>query len=330
MFLQKEGEEFLIKEDGCPVILEGSSFTKTAYAYNECLGVDGSQISESDFEEDNFVEQNFLDIVNSDSFLSINSPIKFLLPSSQRHTVFTYIVQEGDTPGKIAADFGVSLNTILWANNLNSNSIIRPNQELIILPISGVMHTVKKGDTLLSIAKRYRASVEEISIFNNLEDESSIKIGQELIIPNGRLSSATSLAVSSGLKPMTIDISDWPKIDGFFAYPTSGGWNRGILHYYNAVDIISSCGSPIYSAADGIVVEVKGDGRYNYGYGNLIKIQHYNGTITVYGHLDELAVKEGSKVYQGSLIGKMGNTGNAECCHLHFEVRGAQNPFVKK
>jgi len=330
MFLQKEGEEFLIREDGCPVILEGSSFVKTAYAYHECLSVDGSQIIEGNFEEDNPIEQDFFIIINSDSFLSINSPVKFLLPSSQRHTVFTYVVQEGDTPGRIAANFGVSLNTILWANNLKSSSIIKPNQELVILPISGVMHIVKKGDTLLSIAKRYQASSGEISAFNNLNDEGSITIGQELIIPSGRLSSATSLSLSAGLKPMTIDISDWPELDGFFAYPTSFGLNRGIFHYYNAVDIISSCGSPIYASADGIVVDAKGTGKYNYGYGNLIKIQHYNGTMTVYGHLSTLSVKEGDKVYQGDLIGKMGDTGNAECCHLHFEVRGAQNPFVKR
>jgi len=332
MLLQKEGGEFLIKEDGCPVILEGSSFVKTAYAYNECLSVDGSQIIEGDFEKDNAVEQDFLMIINSDSFLGINSPIKFLLPLSQRYEVFTYVVQEGDTPGRIAANFGISLNTILWANNLKSSSIIKPNQELIILPISGVIHTVKKGDTLLSIAKKYQTSSDEIFVFNGLKDESSIKIGQELIVPNGRLSSATSLsvAVSSGLKPMTIDISSWPKIDNFFIFPTSVGLNRGILHYYNAVDIISSCGSPIYAAADGIIVEAIGAGKYNYGYGNLIKIQHYNGTMTVYGHLSSLSVKDGDKVYQGDLIGKMGDTGNAECCHLHFEVRGAQNPFVKK
>jgi LysM repeat protein len=330
MFLQKEGEEFLIKEDGCPVILEGSSFAKTAYAYHECLSVDGSQIIEGDFEENNPIKQDFLIIINSDSFLSINSPVKFLLPSSQRHTVFTYVVQEGDTPGRIAANFGVSLNTILWANNLKSSSIIKPNQELVILPISGVMHIVKKGDTLLSIAKKYQTFSDEISVFNNLNDESSITIGQELIIPNGRLSSATSLSLSAGLKPMTIDISHWPEIDGFFAYPTSFGLNRGIFHYYNAVDIVSSCGSPIYASADGIIVDAKGTGKYNYGYGNLIKIQHYNGITTVYGHLSTLSVKEGDKVYQGDLIGKMGDTGNAECCHLHFEVRGAQNPFVKR
>ena len=330
MFVQKEGEEFLIKEDGCPVILEASSFTKTAYAYHECLSADGSQIIEGDFEEDTPMEQNFLMIINSDSFLSINSPVKFLLPSSQRHTIFTYVVQEGDTPGRIAANFGVSLNTILWANGLKSNSVIKPNQELIILPVSGVMHAVKKGDTLLSIAKKYSASADEIFVFNNLEDEGSIKIGQKLIIPNGRLSSTTSLAVSSGLKPMTIDISHWPKLDNFFLYPTSGGWNRGIFHYYNAVDIINSCGSPIYAAADGIITEASGTGKYNYGYGNLIKIQHYNGTTTVYGHLSQLLVKEGDKVYKGDVIGKMGQTGNANCCHLHFEVRGAQNPFVKR
>lgn len=334
MLVQKEGEEFLIKEVGGPANLDDGFFTKTAYAYDEHLSVDGSQIIEGDFEENNSEIQNYLIIINDDSFLGINSPVKFLLPDSQRYAIITYMVQEGDTPGKIAADFGINLNTILWANDLKFNSIIRPGQELIILPISGIRHIVAKGETLLSIAKKYKASTDEIFSFNNLKDEGSIQIGQELIIPNGQIFSAVSSA-SSGLgsgrlKPMIVDISHWPDLGKFFSYPTSGGWNKGIFHYYNAVDIINPCGSPIYAAADGIVVEAKGTGAHNYGYGNLVKIQHYNGTTTLYAHLNELSIKEGDKVSQGDLIGRMGNSGNADGCHLHFGVGGAQNPFVRK
>jgi len=330
MLVQKEGEEFLIKEVGGPVNLDDGFFTKTAYAYDEHLSVDGSQIIEGDFEENNSEIQNYLIIINDDSFLGINSPVKFLLPDSQRYAIITYMVQEGDTPGKIAADFGINLNTILWANDLKSNSIIRPGQELIILPISGIRHMVAKGETLLSIAKKYKASTDEIFSFNNLKDEGSIQIGQELIIPNGQISSVTSLSLTAGLKPMTIDISSWPDLKGFFALPVSGGGNKGVFHYYNAVDIINSCGSPVYAAADGIVVEAKGTGAYNYGYGNLVKIQHYNGTTTLYAHLNELSIKEDDHVSQGDLIGRMGKSGNANGCHLHFEVGGAQNPFVRK
>jgi murein DD-endopeptidase MepM/ murein hydrolase activator NlpD len=337
MMVQKQGEEFLIREHGGPVILGSNSFSKTAYAYTEHLSVDGSQIIEQSLNENNQEDPNYLTVINNDSFLSINSPAEVFLPSIQRNTIINYTVQEGDSPGKIAANFDISLSTVLWANDLNSSFVIQPGQELAILPISGISHKVKEGEALSTIASKYRASIDEIVSFNNLKDESSVQSGQEIIVPGGIIasvnssgsSSVSSSVASSGLKPMTEDVSFWPDYQGFFAYPTSGGWNKGELHYYNAVDIINSCGSPIYASADGIVVEAKGFGAYNLGYGNLVKIQHYNGTITVYAHLNEVLVREGNKVYQGDLIGRMGDTGNSNGCHLHFEVRGAQNPFIK-
>jgi len=337
MMVQKQGEEFLIREHGGPVMLESSSFSKTAYAYTEHLSVDGAQIAEQNLNENNQEDPNYLTVIDNDSFLSINSPAEVFLPSIQRNAIINYTVQDGDSPGKIAANFDVSLNTVLWANDLNSSSVIQPGQEIAILPVSGISHKVKEGEVLSTIASKYKAPIDEIVSFNNLKDESSVQIGQEIIIPGGVLSSVSSSgssptissSASSGLKPMTEDISFWPDYPEFFAYPASGGWNKGVLHYYNAVDIINSCGSPIYASADGIVTEAKGFGVYNLGYGNLVKIQHYNGTITVYAHLNEVLVREGNKVYQGDVIGRMGDTGNSNGCHLHFEVRGAQNPFVK-
>jgi len=303
-------------------------FGQTAYAYSENLTVDGSVLSLDENENISPSLENFFVIVDNSSFMNINSPLSFYLPTAKRHGILNYIVQEGDTTGKIASNFGVSLNTILWANNLKSGALIKPGQELVILPVSGVRHIVKQGDTVSSVAKKYQAVIQEIIAFNNLSNESDIIVGQELIIPDGQLSSATSIAMSNGLKPMTIDISSWPNEASFFAYPTSGGWNKGILHYYNAIDIINSCGSPIYASADGIIVEAKKG--WNLGYGNYVKIQHFNGTLTVYGHLGEIYVKNGDRVTQGQTLGTMSDTGNANGCHLHFEIRGAQNPFVIK
>jgi len=273
-------------------------------------------------------EQNYYYVIEGSLLYSNNSPFGFYLPTIKRHGIINYVVKEGDTLGKIASDFGVSLNTLYWANSLKSGSLIKPGQELIILSISGVIHTVSKGDTLASIAKKYKANIEEIVAFNNLDKEKELTIGEKLIIPNGVLPTSVSIAKSIGLKPMTEDTSNWPDFKNYYAYPTSGGWNTGILHYYNAVDIVNSCGSPIYASAEGIIVEAKGNDSYNGGYGNLIKIQHYNGTMTVYAHLSEVLVKEGEKVSQGQLIGRMGSTGKSTGCHLHFEVRGAKNPFV--
>jgi len=328
---QPGGQEAIetIKENGLIDInnLEANLFSQTAYAYSENIAVDGAVIN---LEEDqaNASLENFFMIVDNGSLMGINSPLAFYLPTAKRHGILTYEVQDGDTAGQIAANFGVSLNTILWANNLKSGSLIKPGQDLVILPISGVRHLVKKGDTISSIAKKYQASIEEIIAFNNLSNDKPLIEGQELIIPDGQLPSATSIAISNGLAPMTIDISSWPSLKGYFTYPTSGGWNRGIQHNLNAVDIVNSCGSPIYASADGMVVEARKG--WNGGYGNYVKIQHLNGTLTVYGHLGDIYVKEGNSVASGQTLGTMSDTGKATGCHLHFEVRGAQNPFVLK
>jgi len=98
----------------------------------------------------------------------------------------TYYVQGGDTLYSIADKFGLSIDTLLWGNNLTLRSIIRPGQALEILPVDGITHKVKKGETLQGIAKKYKSTVEYIIDFNNLADASDIFSGDELIIPYGQ------------------------------------------------------------------------------------------------------------------------------------------------
>lgn len=115
-----------------------------------------------------------------------------------------------------------------------------------------------------------------------------------------------------------------------FIIPTAG-WNWGGLHDNNAVDIANSCGTPVYAAAEGLIIE-KASSGWNSGYGAYIKIEHPGGAKTVYAHLSKTTVSEGKYVGQGELIGNIGNTGNTHGptgCHLHFEVRGAKNPLAK-
>jgi LysM repeat protein len=102
--------------------------------------------------------------------------------------IVEYIVEPGDTFWTISQEFNVSLNTILWANNLNQNTLIQPGQKLIIPPVSGVIHHVKDGDTVSDIAKKYKAKTEEIVDFNNLSSEADIFVGDILIVPNGVIS----------------------------------------------------------------------------------------------------------------------------------------------
>lgn len=89
--------------------------------------------------------------------------------------------------------------------------------------------------------------------------------------------------------------------------------------YHGAVGFGVSVGTPVYAAADGIVVTSTWGGSDSYGY--YIKIKHYNGLYTLYAHGSSLVVSVGQEVKQGQLIMYSGNTGNSTGPHLHFEVR---------
>jgi len=120
------------------------------------------------------------------------------------------------------------------------------------------------------------------------------------------------------------------EVDGYFIMPANG-WNWGQLHYNNAVDIAGVCGSEVYAAQSGAVAEEAGEG-WNGGYGNYVAIEHPNGTETLYAHTSRNLVAVGDLVTQGEVIALTGNTGNVNGetgCHLHFEVHGAENPFIK-
>lgn len=240
--------------------------------------------------------------------------------------ISTYVVESGDTIGTIAAKFGVSVNTIRWANNL-SGSTLKVGQELAILPITGVKHTVKKGDTLASIAKKYKANQADIISYNGLSSDAALAVGDEIIIPDGEVSSSSGS--TSGSASVQQFASGLKEIVGYYMRPIVGGVKTQGLHGHNGVDLASAYGTPILAAADGTVLISK-SGGWNGGYGTYIVLQHDNGTQTLYGHLSATLVQVGDHVSQGQVIGKMGNTGQVTGptgIHLHFEVRGARNPF---
>jgi len=241
-----------------------------------------------------------------------------------RREIIEYIVEAGDTLSSISEKFEISLNTLLWANSLSKNSKITPGQKLIILPISGTIHYVKSGDTISEIAKIYKGKTEEIIAFNELSDEGDIYIGDILIIPNGQ----------APQKPPTVE--QIPLAGSYFIFPTEGKISQG-LHWYNAVDIANSCGTPIYAAADGKVLKVKmtsstSKWAFN-GAGNHLTILHPNGVVTYYGHISNSFVSVGDEVYKGQKIAIMGGesrtpgAGYSTGCHLHFGVINAKNPL---
>jgi murein DD-endopeptidase MepM/ murein hydrolase activator NlpD len=236
-----------------------------------------------------------------------------------------YKVEEGDNLSSIANKFGISIETIVWANNLKTQTI-KPNDQLIILPVSGLLYEAKPNDDLISIANNFEVEVSEIIKANNLQADSKIASGEKLIIPGAKLAkinfNSVALAKSNGENVTSNPLS--------LQFPTVG-INWGKLHNSNAVDIANSCGTPVYAAHSGFISEALDKG-WNSGYGSYIKISAQNGISTLYAHLSALFVSEGAYVNQGDIIGTIGNTGKVDGisgCHLHFEVHGASNPFAK-
>ena len=232
-----------------------------------------------------------------------------------------YVVKSGDTLSGIAQMFDVTTNTVLWANDLKSAKDIHPGDYLVILPISGVKHTVKSGETLASIVKKYKGDIAEVRAYNGLSEGAVVAVGTEIIIPHGiETPVAPTTRVSSPLRGGGgLDIA------GYYVRPMYGRTSQG-LQGYNGIDIAAPVGTPVMAAADGTITVARGFG-WNGGYGQYIVISHGNGTQTLYAHLSQVNVSQGQYVPQGQVIGFSGNSGKSTGAHLHFEVRGARNPF---
>jgi murein DD-endopeptidase MepM/ murein hydrolase activator NlpD len=241
--------------------------------------------------------------------------------------ISVYEVKKGDTIQDVAKLFDVSVNTIMWANNLKSKTITQ-GDTLIILPITGIKHTVKKGDTITSIAKKYKADEQDIATYNGLSIDATLTINDTVIVPDGEIAATVTQKPQTpkSKKPRILNSYSYTAPAGFLIRPIQGGRKTQGIHGHNGVDLANVPGTPVMASAAGRIIVAK-TGGYNGGYGNMIIISHDNGIQTVYGHLRAVYVTPGMTVNQGQVIGELGNTGRSTGPHLHFEVRGAKNPF---
>lgn len=274
--------------------------------------------------------------------LSEGSPIAPIAEASdsaiENHEITSYTVQTGDTIGEIAEQYGISVDTVRWANDLGTKGTIKPGDTLVMLPISGVLYTVQKGDTLSGIATKYDAHSQEILTYNGLIDAKGIKPGMKLIVPGGEMvvepvkkpvtksveKTTTKKAESTTTSSKSTSASSVSS--GKFIMPIPGSIITQGKHDSTAVDFGAPVGTSVKAAADGKVTVVN-SGGYGGGYGTYIIISHSDGTKTLYAHLSSVAVSVGDSVDQGEVVAKSGNTGRSTGPHLHFEVRGGVNPF---
>ncbi len=270
-------------------------------------------------------------VVGGSALLPETGPTGTLADISETTTqksdrISIYIVREGDSLSQIAEMFGVNSNTLRWANDIGRRDVIREGQTLVILPVSGVRHTVKKGDTLESIIKKYGGDVDEIINYNGLE-EKTLTVGDVITIPGGEIE--TKIVATKRSYVPAPRRSSGPSYEGYYIWPLDGGRITQGIHGYNAVDIGAPYGTPIYATADGeVIISRSAPGNPWFGgYGNYMVIEHANGTQTLYAHNSSNIVKRGWKVVKGQVIGYVGSTGKSTGPHVHYEVRGAKNPF---
>ena len=271
--------------------------------------------------ENNIEEDEFAQTITSGASIVRPDITKTSISKRDREKIISHKVQPGDTISMIAQNYGISVSTVLWENNLSAYSTIRPGDNLDILPISGITYKVKSGDSISKIAKQYNTEEEKISLANKLTG-SSLKIGQKLIIPGAKKAIYSSYTPKtytgfSAIKNIVKTPNAKPVIGNKMNWPTVG---KRITQYYSwrhhGLDIANKTGTPLY-ASDAGTVEVAGWGT---GYGNQIVINHGGGKKTRYAHCSKFYVKKGDVVVKGQTIAAMGSTGWSTGSHIHFEV----------
>lgn len=245
--------------------------------------------------------------------------------------VSVYVVRKGDSVSAVAEMFGVSVATVLSANDMKKGEKLVEGDVLVILPISGIEHTVTKGQTLKGVANLYKIPVEDIVAYNGLTTEAKLAIGDELVIPGADMLEEVKKPVSSPTVAAKNDANYYAanptkSTSGYFINPLPTGRKTQGLHGpgKRGVDIGAPTGAPIYASATGTVLIAKTG--WSGGYGNMVILQHANGTRTLYAHMSKLGTTTGARVTQGEIIGYVGSTGRSTGPHLHFEVFNAKNP----
>ncbi|MHC2995569.1 MAG: LysM peptidoglycan-binding domain-containing protein [Candidatus Atribacteria bacterium] len=244
----------------------------------------------------------------------------------QEPTIITYTVVKGDTLWSISKRCDVKMISIISTNNLKEISRLSIGQKLKI-PITNmdivkaqgynqetiaedIIYYVKKGESLWTISRDYNVKLEAIIAANNISDASKISAGQRLIIPK-----------VPGARNNICNFI-WP-VRGRITSPFGVRKLNGRKEFHSGIDIGGPTGTNIVAAESGRVSYT----GYMRGYGNVIILSHNGGYSTVYAHNSVNLVKKGQYVRKGSVIAKLGRTGNATGAHLHFEIRSGGKPL---
>jgi murein DD-endopeptidase MepM/ murein hydrolase activator NlpD len=281
----------------------------------------------------------------SEAFASIGRIIelKTNIPADKpRYSIEEYRVTRGDSIFAISESFKLKPETVLWANYdvlQDDPHSLKPGQVLKIPPTDGIYYQIKENDKLDTIASEFKANLDDILNYpgNNIDlSNPTVESGSWVMIPGGKREFVqwlipTVATGASGTSSTSQSACPGGAVgSGGFVWPADAHSLSGNDYWsgHLGIDIAAGEGAPVYAADNGVVTMAQGG--YNYGYGNVIQIDHGNGYSTLYAHLSVIGVGVCTSVGAGQWIGASGNTGNSQGAHLHFEVRqngGFINPW---
>ncbi len=268
--------------------------------------------------------------------------LKTDIPERPRYNTEEYTVARGDSMFAIAKVFDLEPETILWANYdllKDDPHSLKPGMVLVVPPTDGIFYQWKDGDTFDTVANEFDAEADDILNWpgNDIDlTNPTFDPGSWVMVPGGSREFVqwlipTVASGSSGTSGTSASVCPGGAVgSGAFVWPADNHFLSGNDYWsgHLAIDIAAGQGAPVYAADAGVVTMAQGGD--NYGYGNVIQIDHGNGYATLYAHLSVIGVSPCTSVYAGQWIGSAGNTGNSQGAHLHFEVRlngGFVNPW---
>ena len=347
---------FVIVIVGVALFLAWDRFLKPEEASNSTSAVPETEVPTDEVEKSQPEIQVDLPDYEGEAALKVSGIYRSAnlitsIPTRPRVDVITYTVQTGDSLFSIADSFGLEPETLLWGNYATLKDdphVLRPGQVLNVLPTNGTYYQWSSGDTLGSVADYFGVEPDAILEYpGNRFDlgmaaaDLEINAGTWLIVPGGhRETQDWGPPAISRDNPASAryygaghcgTVYTGAVGTGTFVKPTPTGYvGAGGYTFnppvHNGLDYSGSAGDPIYAVDSGVVVY---SGWSDYGYGNLVVIDHGNGWVSAYAHLNDVYVYCGQSVFQGATIGPMGSTGNSTGPHLHFELSyngGKVNP----
>ncbi len=278
--------------------------------------------------------------------------IHTIIPNRPRMEVTTYIVQKGNSLFIIADKFGLKPTSILFGNYATLKDrpdLIQEGQQLNILPVDGTYYQWQGTESLTKVSEVFGVDAESIINFpgNHLDPDKigdlshpNIAAGAWLIVPGGKRE-FTSWTAPAQLVQSNPSVHVWGQgvcggisyIQvgyGNFVYPTTEHWLSGtpftpeLRHF--GVDFAGASGNGVFATDAGTVVY---SGWNDWGYGNLVIIDHGNGWQSLYAHLSQINVSCGQNVGQNDMVGLVGMTGGTSTGpHLHFELMNSTLGYV--